>query len=392
MKREFKVGLLVLAALTVFALAIFVLGGRSNLFVRENRYSIRFEVVGGLAVESPVQLDGVIVGRVREVVLPVKVEEKLLTVWVSIDGRYSERVRKDSLARIKTLGLLGDKYVEVSSGSQATAVIPAGGEIPAAAPTDVDQLIASGEDVVDNVVAISASLRTILVRMEAGEGVIGELLRETEDSAHARESLLGAIDSMHSIARKIDSGQGTLGALISDRQLADRVESLVGRLETVASSLEEGEGTMAALLHDAELKERVEDSIDKMSTTAAELSELATELRDGNGLLQRLIRDEEYAEEVTTDLKKLLGNLETISTRLERGDGTVGRLLEDPALYEAMNDVAVGIDESRFLRWLVRNRQKKGIAKRYEETLKELEAAGIEPEPATEQRQTGGGG
>lgn len=384
MSREFKVGLLALVALVLLAGTVFVLGGRSNLFTRENRYSVRFAVVGGLAAESPVQVDGVIVGRVREVVLPEAIEEKQVTVWVSIESRYAERVRGDSLARIKTLGLLGDKYVEITSGTAAAEIIPPGAEIPAAAPTDVDRLIDSGEDMVDNVLAISASLRTILVRMEAGEGVLGELLRETRDSARARESLLASIEAMNSITQKIDSGVGTLGLLINDDGVANRIDRLVTRLEAIAGSLEEGEGTMAALLHDAELRKRVEDSIASFSKSADELSDFTAELRDGDGLLNRLVTDEELAEEVTGDLRTLLDNLERVSRRLEAGDGTIGRLLEDPGLYEAIEDVAVGIDESPFLRWLVRNRQKKGIKRRYEKTVEELEAAGIEPEPLDE--------
>jgi len=90
--------------------------------------------------------------------------------------------------------------------------------------------------------------------------------------------------------------------------------------------------------------------------------------------------------EVAADLQQLLHNLQVISGRLEQGEGTVGRLLEDPSLYEAMNDVAVGVDESRFLRWLVRNRQKKGIKKRYREAQEE------QPETENEEPTASGNG
>lgn len=391
MSREFKVGALAMAALVLLAIAVFALGGRSNLFSRENHYTVRFGVVGGLASESPVQIDGVIVGRVREVVLPEAIEEKLLTVRVSIESRYAARVREDSLARIKTLGLLGDKYVEISSGTPTAEIIPPGGEIPAAAPTDVDQLIASGEDMVDNVLAISKALRTILVRLEEGEGVIGELLRETEDSARARESLLASIESMNSITRKIDSGVGTLGRLINDDGLADRVAGLIDRLESLAGSLEEGDGALAALLHDPALKQQVVDSIDSFSNSAGELSDFTAQLRNGDGLLNRLVTDEELGREASEDLRRLLDNLEKISGRLEAGEGTIGRLLEDPAVYEALEDVVVGIDQSAFLRWLIRNRQRRGIKVRYDEAVDELEEAGLEPEPVDGDRTAGGG-
>ena len=92
---------------------------------------------------------------------------------------------------------------------------------------------------------------------------------------------------------------------------------------------------------------------------------------------------------MSRDLRRLLENLEKISSGLERGEGTLGQLLEDPSLYEAVNDVVVGVNESRLLRWLIRNRQKKGIHQRYDETVEEMEASGVEPEPLPP-RQDGG--
>ena len=55
-----------------------------------------------------------------------------------------------------------------------------------------------------------------------------------------------------------------------------------------------------------------------------------------------------------------------VSERIAHSQGTLGLLIADPEIYEAMNDIIVGVDESSMLRWLVRNRQQKGIKKRYD--------------------------
>ncbi len=132
MSREIKVGVLVLAALVILMVGTFLIGEKSNLFVRKNRYFVRFESVSGLGTGSPVQLNGVNVGDVTEIVLPRDVTKTLLTVWVSVDRNYQGRIRRDSVAAIKTLGLLGDKYIEITSGSAASEVVPSGGQIFAA--------------------------------------------------------------------------------------------------------------------------------------------------------------------------------------------------------------------------------------------------------------------
>jgi len=76
MLREAKVGLLLLAAVTVFAGSIFLIGEKGNVFSLKSRYFIKFESVGGLAEGNPVQLNGVNVGKVDHVVLPQKIEEE----------------------------------------------------------------------------------------------------------------------------------------------------------------------------------------------------------------------------------------------------------------------------------------------------------------------------
>ncbi|MFP3941921.1 MAG: MlaD family protein, partial [Thermoanaerobaculia bacterium] len=109
--REWRVGLLILGALAVLAFGIFLIGEESNLFVRKNAYVIYFPTAGGLNTGNPVHLDGVEVGTVRSVLLPTDATSSQIKVGVEVASRYEKRIREDSMARIKTLGLLGDKYV-----------------------------------------------------------------------------------------------------------------------------------------------------------------------------------------------------------------------------------------------------------------------------------------
>ena len=381
MSREIKVGMLVLAALVVLMAGSFLIGEKSNLFTRKNRYYVRFETVSGLATGSPVKLNGVTVGDVTEIVLPRDVNKTLLTVWVSVDRRYQGRIRRDSQAAIKTLGLLGDKYIEISSGSAGSDVVASDGQIFAAPATDVDKLIASGGDAVENVVAISYSLRSILTRMEAGEGLLGELTTDNEAGRRAKLALLRSLESLDSISSKIDAGEGTLGSLVNDSVLAARMNSTLDRVEILLTKLDSGPGALPALINDEEAGRQVRDTIASLNGTAEKLGALVTRLEEGDGLLGRLVTDEALGASVGDNLEELLENLRQLSARLEEGEGTVAQLIDDPSVYEAINDVIVGINESALLRWLVRNRQKAGIQKRYseEQQLIEEEAATAEP-------------
>jgi hypothetical protein len=94
---------------------------------------------------------------------------------------------------------------------------------------------------------------------------------------------------------------------------------------------------------------------------------MVADLNSGDGLLPRLMKDEELANELQTDLRQLLQNLNEATAKLNRGEGSAAKLLNDPAVYDAISDILVGINESRMLRWLIRNRQKAGVRERYEE-------------------------
>ena len=74
-----------------------------------------------------------------------------------------------------------------------------------------------------------------------------------------------------------------------------------------------------------------------------------------------------YGRKVTADLSALVEQLNELSQRLAHGDGTAAKLINDPQIYDAVNDIVVGVEESKLLRWLLRNRQKAGIKKRYDD-------------------------
>ena len=110
----------------------------------------------------------------------------------------------------------------------------------------------------------------------------------------------------------------------------------------------------------------------------------------GSGLLPKLVRDEEFAKELMKDLSRISRSLASVAEKLDRGDGTAGKLVNDPSVYEAIDDILVGVNESKFLRWLVRNRQRSGIETRYDAEKAKADAASPEalgPAPTPEPRQ-----
>ncbi len=392
-----RVGLVILAAFAVLSVGIFLIGEKNNLFSRKNRYFIQFNSVSGLKPGNPVQLNGVDVGTVEKVVLPQNPSEEHIQIWISVDAHYGERIRGpvdprlastsgagapgSSQARIKTLGLLGDKYIDLSTGAPELPAIPNEGEIPAAQPTNVDALLASGEDVMDNVVEISASLSTILGRMERGEGLLGELTTDSESGRRLSASILGTTEALERIATTIESGQGPLGRLLNDKAMANQLAGSLDRFESLLTQAQSGPGLAPALLNDPTMKASFQDTLAQLNQVAKDLHGLTSDLETKDGLLPRLVYDEEYGRQVTGKVQEIVDRLSEASRKLTQGQGTASMLLNDPQIYDAVNDVIIGVNESRILRWLIRNRQKKGIERRYKDEVKAIESEGGTPPP-----------
>jgi phospholipid/cholesterol/gamma-HCH transport system substrate-binding protein len=373
---QMRVGALILAALVILAVGVFFIVEQNNLFARKNHYFIEFPSVNGLNEGNPVQLNGVRVGSVDRIVLPEDASKELLEVHISVDRRYEQRIREDSQARIRTLGLLGDKYVQITSGSPGTAIIAPGGQIPAAETTDVDKLMASGEDAVNNVVAISHSLAEILERIQQGKGLLGELTSNPEQGRRIVDSLFATLDSMQNFARSVETGQGPMARLINDKELGDRLAASVTHLEGILDQVEHGQGPLSLLLNDPESRDDLDQTLIHLRELSSDLEVFSEKLRSGEGLLPRLTSDPKLADEVTRDLQRLLENLGDVAEKLNDGQGTAGALINDPSIYQAFQDIVVGVNESKLLRWLIRNRQKKGIEKRYDEEQQSLEEEG----------------
>ena len=391
--RALRVGLVILSAFAVLAVGIFLIGNKNNIFSRKNRYYVDFNTAGGLKPGSPVELSGVDVGTIKKVDLPEDPRKRQIRIWLEIESRYADRIRgpadasgviKDqppSVARIKTLGLLGDKFIEVSSGAPVYPVIPSGGPIPAAQPTNVDALIASGEDVMDNVVQISHSLNNILDRMERGEGILGQLTKDTPESRRLQESLVGTSESLQRIAFTIEHGQGPLPRMLNDRALADQLARSLGRFESLLAQAQNGPGLLPGLLNDPATRTQFNDTLASLNKVSWDLQDFTADLDKSDALLPRLVKDKEYGREVAEQVRQFVRRLNEISTKISEGQGSAAKLINDPQIYEAVNDILVGVNESRILRWLIRNRQKKGIEKRYEDTKKAIEEKGGTVEP-----------
>ncbi|HEX6160782.1 MAG TPA: MlaD family protein [Thermoanaerobaculia bacterium] len=388
-QKTARVGLLVSASLVILMVFLFFIGSEQKIFARKNEYDVRLENVSGLAEGNPVRMSGVTIGVIRDIRLPRDPKAKTVEITLMIDRKYSERVREDSRIRLKKLGLLtGDSYIDVTPGTPKFAALEPGSLIPSQRQTDVEALISSGEDLVDNFVRISYSLKSILDRIDRGEGLIGELTTAPETKQRVTDTILTTLNKTNAALTHMESGRGVVGKLLYDDAYAEELMTSISgaakSIQTVSgnvqSSFESGQGMVPALLNDPAGKDKVYELVENLRATSANLATFTTSLQTGEGLVPRLINDKAYGDQALSEFSALVAQLNQVVAKINNGEGTAGKLISDPSLYESVNDILIGINESKLLRWLIRNRQQSGITRRYNEE-KNAPAVAPLPEP-----------
>jgi phospholipid/cholesterol/gamma-HCH transport system substrate-binding protein len=374
-----RVGLLVSAALIILMVFLFFIGSEQKIFARKNEYEVRLENVTGLAEGNPVKMSGVTIGVIRDIKLPQDPKQKQVEILVMIDRKFAERIRSDSRVRMKKIGLLtGDSYIDVTPGSPRFPTLEPGATIPAQRQTDVEALISSGEDLVDNFVQISYSLKNILQRIDRGEGLLGELTTAPETKQRLTDTVLTTLNKTNAVLSHIESGKGVMGRLIYDdaygeqltASLGSAAQSLQSVTANVQRSFESREGALPTLLSDPAEKQKVSELVENLRATSSNLATFTASLQTGEGLVPRLLTDKEYGDQALAEFTLLVRQLNEVVAKINTGEGTAGKIIADPSIYESMNDILIGINESKMLRWLIRNRQQAGIERRVEEAKK----------------------
>jgi hypothetical protein len=128
--------------------------------------------------------------------------------------------------------------------------------------------------------------------------------------------------------------------------------------------------------------------VDNLRITSANLATFTTSMQKGEGLIPRLLNDKVVGDQAMTEFSSLVHQLNDAVTKLNTGNGTAGKLINDPSVYESINDILIGINESKMLRWLIRNRQERGIQKRVDMEQQIAPPPSIPPVTASNAAQT----
>jgi phospholipid/cholesterol/gamma-HCH transport system substrate-binding protein len=339
---QLKVGVLVIVALSALVALVFLMSGSTG-GIFQSRLTIRsyFENSAGLKLGAPVNLEGVTIGNVKSIRVipernPVPVE-----VTMKIGTKYASALHSDSKASLETIGVLGDTVVDISSKDAKGGPLANGAELQTTETPNLSDVIKSSQGTIEQINTILAKLNTLVDTISSGKGSIGQMINNPD----LYNKLVSTLTELNHVTQKISSGQGSIGKLVNDDTLYERANQTIGKLEHIAEELDQGKGTAGKLLKDETLYRNLNSSV-------ANVNQLLSDINAGKGGLGKLAKDPAFAQK----LDDTVTHLDSILKNVDEGKGTIGQLVVNPSIYNNSDQMLI---ETRSLVAGIRENPKK---------------------------------
>ena len=248
MSRVARLGAFIVMTLAILAAGVFIIGSKEYLFSSTYQLKALFDNVAGLNTGADVRVGGVHSGTVQSISLPHNTGEKV-TVLMDLDNSTHEIIKQDSVASIETEGVLGSQFVAISFGSAGQVEVKNGATIQSEPPLEMSDLLKKTRGILDS-------------------------------SQLAVQNTVQATAHLNEVSAKIDSGQGTVGSLVNDKQLYSNLQQTTATMHDTMLQAQTGvtdfQENMEALKHNFFLsgyfkKRGYEDSAGLAANKIAEL-------------------------------------------------------------------------------------------------------------------------
>jgi phospholipid/cholesterol/gamma-HCH transport system substrate-binding protein len=293
---QLKVGGIILASLAVLTVAIYKLGQAANLFSKRYELLAYLPNANGLRAGGTVFVAGQFAGTIKAIdFLPIDNDTtRNLRVRMAVDENLREQIRSDSKAKVRTLGLLGDKVIDISIGTPRFGALRAGDTIAVAPSLDYEAVLTQAAGAVNDMVGLTHDMRTLT----------GGLIK----------------------------GEGTIGQLITNRKLYDEFVGTMGRANTMLARFENPNGSFGKLLNDPSMYNHFVKVLESADS-------LVVAMNDKNGTIGKLLRD----DSLYTHIVGMAASGDSLMKLLSSGNGLAGRLLNDPTLYDKLNKLTTDL-------------------------------------------------
>lgn len=362
--RDFAIGLIFVGAIAIVGAITLAVKGPSMIFRPTlPKLKVWFPNVYGLQPGDEVRTAGVRVGQVEEVSYHagrVFVECTMLERVRLAGGDDKER----AYFRIRAKTALGGRYLDIAPGSGPVA--DPGTEFAGEEGGDVFEQLAGflerNREPIDQIILhferITEDIRNMAEVTRKGQGALGTLIYNPDLAADLKSAVSdirgivksvqdaeGSVgkaiknpkffDELTAAAEKINRGEGPIGVLLNDEKAGRELRDIVSKVQELVAGVRAGEGTVGKLFRESKLYDLVADAV-------ADARAAIRDLREGDGLLPHLLRDTATRERFV----RIVTNIDEITHKVNQGDGTVAQLINNSEAWDELTRILFLVRES----------------------------------------------
>ncbi len=281
-KRALRLGIFIAAAIVLFVVAVYLIGGKENLFTSNTNLYASFKDIRGLVVGNNVRFAGINVGTVKDIRI---ISDTSVIVTFSVNDRYTKYIYKNSTAQIAQEGLMGGKIVLILPGDPQTGRVREGDFLKVTERLDIQGILAQAQIMLEEATGTVANLRSITGKIDSGQGDMGNLINNdslTTQLNIAMNNINSSLAHIKQLTSKVESGQGDLGKLVNDDKLTTKLNNILGKgdsimyeLHTTTYALNHGEGTLPRLLYDKQMAQKVDTAVSNVDEAVVQVTRAA---------------------------------------------------------------------------------------------------------------------
>ena len=185
-KSKIRLGMFITIAMLLLVGIVFYLGKKKNLFTATYNIYGTFRNVSGLQIGNNVRFAGITVGTISNIVI---MSDTSVKVEMVIENSTKKFIKNDSYAGIGTEGLMGDRVINITQGTFASASIEENTEIQTMEPAETDAILTSLQATGENAEFITSQLAEIFFKINSGQGVLGRLIQDSAFAGNLTETI-----------------------------------------------------------------------------------------------------------------------------------------------------------------------------------------------------------
>jgi phospholipid/cholesterol/gamma-HCH transport system substrate-binding protein len=381
---QLRIGLMVVAIGAIVVILLIMIGGEQSLvhwLWHKQVFHVYFSEAPGVTRGTPVRKAGIRIGRVRDVQYAEDVDDPNLRdqlqarrkrggVVVTVEIDRNRRIYSDEVCRVRSDSLMGDAVLvfvkgggETDSGENGDSnpgehrnpgpqhppppeqpprrVLPAGtlleGTVEPGPVELARQFREEFSTAIESVARTSNEIRVFVER-------VNEFVGTGQDAAPRQEQLGDILETTSSAMKSIKELADNLNQVVGDRQVQGDLKNAVAEFPGAIADMRRTLGQASQTF------DKMDDTISRLNNSLGNIERFTRDLGEqGPVMIERLERGSE-------NLELLLGQMYAFSQALNSQEGTLGRLIRDPQLYENLNRAVANIEQvSRDLKPVVRD-------------------------------------